>query len=60
MQSSFKFVLAFTLAYGVLGLSLLAGQPQAGAAQTADAGGNFEVPMSDFGFVGKLRYASAE
>ena len=28
--------------------------------QTADAGGNFEVPVSDFGFVGKLRYASAE
>ncbi len=59
-KSSFTFVLAFTVAYGVLGLCLLAGQPRAGATQTADAGGNFEAPMSLLGLLGRVQYASAE
>ena len=51
-------MLAFTLVYGLFGLALLAGQPKAGAVQTADAGGNFEVP-ADFGWF-TVRLASAE
>jgi hypothetical protein len=55
---SFSFLLAFTLLYGVFALALLAGQPQSGAVQTADAQGNFEVP-TNFGWF-KVSLASAE
>src|SRR6476619_6595884 len=48
-DKSFQSLLAFTLVYGLFGLALLAAQPKAGAVQTADAGGNFEVP-ADFGW----------
>ena len=48
-ESSFKWLLAFTLAYGVFAFVMLAAQPKAGALQTADAGGNFEVPATSAG-----------
>ena len=51
-------LLAFTLVYGLFALALLAAQPKAGAVQTADAGGNFEVP-ADFGWF-TVRLALAE
>jgi len=54
----FSFLLAFTLLYGVFAVALLAGQPQSGAVQTADAQGNFEVP-ANFGWF-KVSLASAE
>jgi len=57
-DKSFQSLLAFTLVYGLFALALLAGQPKAGAVQTADAGGNFEVP-ADFGWF-TVRLASAE
>ena len=57
-DNSFKRLLAFTLAYGVFALVMLAGQPKLGAVQTADAGGNFEVP-ANFGWF-TVRLASAE
>lgn len=55
---SFSLLLAFTLLYGVCAVALLAGQPQSGAVQTADAQGNFEVP-ANFGWF-KVSLASAE
>ena len=57
-DTSFKLLLAFTLAYGVFAFVMLAAQPKAGALQTADAGGNFEVP-ANFGWF-TVRLASAE
>src|SRR4051812_40194201 len=58
-MSSLKTVVIFTLAYGMVAVCLLAGQPSAGTVQTADAGGNFEVPTSHIaGFM--IRLASAE
>ncbi len=55
-ENSLRTVLAFTLAYGVLALALLAAQPSPGRMQTADAGGNFEAPAGSF----YIRLASAE
>ena len=57
-DASFKGLLAFTLAYGVFAFVMLAAQPKAGAEETADAGGNFEVP-ANFGWF-TVRLASAE
>jgi len=57
-DTSFKLLLAFTLVSGVFAFVMLAAQPKAGAEETADAGGNFEVP-ANFGWF-TVRLASAE
>jgi hypothetical protein len=57
MDANLKTVLTFVAVYAVIAVALLAGQPIAGATQTADAAGNFEAPVS--GWL-QIRIASAE
>ncbi|MGY2048249.1 hypothetical protein [Methylobacterium sp. JK268] len=57
MDANLRTVLTFVGVGAVFAAALLAGHPRAGATQAADAGGNFEVPVS--GWL-QMRIASAE
>jgi hypothetical protein len=58
-DSSLGMLVAFTIAYGLFSVGMIAAQPREAAMQTAEAGGNFEsspAALGDF----RYRLASAE